>query len=329
MSDKAKVYFFTDEHKLPVALEQLGVGDFSGKRVPVKLHVGEPGNRYFVSPSLVKLAVEKLKAIGADPFLFDTTVAYPGPRSTVKGHMKVAAAHGFGPDRMGCDVVIGEKGIGVAESGQTFDVAQEIYESTHLVVISHVKGHIQAGFGGAIKNLGMGGVTRETKARIHMMCVPVLSRDMCDLCGTCAEACPFDAITVNGEWRRSKTKCMGCGKCVTVCQIGALRYNVMDLQRALALSAKACVDGRRVVYVNAIVNISRNCDCDAHAGPIICPDVGYMVSGSLAAIDRASLEAVDTKCPGVFEKTSGVDPWRQVWYAEELGFASNYEMVEL
>jgi len=103
----------------------------------------------------------------------------------------------------------------------------------------------------------------------------------------------------------------------------------MDLQRALALSAKACVDGKRVIYVNAMVNISRNCDCDAHAGPIICPDVGYLASDSLAAIDRASLEAIDTKCPGIFEKTSGVDPWRQVRYAEELGFVSNYELVEI
>jgi len=288
MTNTAKVYFFTAEDKLPVALERIGVGDFKGARVPVKLHMGEPGNRYFVSPLLVKLAVEKLKSIGAEPFLFDTTVAYPGPRSTVKGHLKVAAAHGFGAERMGCEVV------------------------------SHVKGHIQAGFGGAIKNLGMGGVTRETKQKIHLMCVPVLSRDMCDLCGACAEACPFDAITVDGEWRRSKTKCMGCGKCVSVCQVGALRYNVMDLQRALALSAKACVAGRRVIYVNA---------SDAHAGPIICPDVGYLVSDSLAAIDRASLEAVDTKCPGVFEKVNGVDPSRQIRYAEGLGFASDYELV--
>jgi len=314
MTNTAKVYFFTAEDKLPVALERIGVGDFKGARVPVKLHMGEPGNRYFVSPLLVKLAVEKLKSIGAEPFLFDTTVAYPGPRSTVKGHLKVAAAHGFGAERMGCEVVIGDKGSAVAEC-------------THMLVISHVKGHIQAGFGGAIKNLGMGGVTRETKQKIHLMCVPVLSRDMCDLCGACAEACPFDAITVDGEWRRSKTKCMGCGKCVSVCQVGALRYNVMDLQRALALSAKACVAGRRVIYVNAIVNISRNCDCDAHAGPIICPDVGYLVSDSLAAIDRASLEAVDTKCPGVFEKVNGVDPSRQIRYAEGLGFASDYELV--
>ena len=329
MSNAAKVYFFTAEDKLPVALEQVGVSDFRGKRVPVKLHMGEPGNRYFISPSFVKLAVEKLKSIGARPFLFDTTVAYPGPRATVKGHMKVATAHGFGPDRMGCDVVIGDKGIEVAESGQTFAVAREIHESTHMLVISHVKGHIQTGFGGAIKNLGMGGVTRETKAKIHMMCVPVLSREMCDLCGMCAEACPFDAITLDPEWKRSKTLCGGCGKCVSVCNTGALRYRVMDLQRALALSARACVGDKRVVYVNAIVNVSRNCDCDPGAGPIICPDIGYVVSDSLAAIDRASLDLIGNVKPGVFEKVNGVDPLKQIRYAEELGFPSDYDLIRL
>jgi uncharacterized Fe-S center protein len=297
--------------------------------VPVKLHMGEPGNRYFVSPSLVRLAVEKLKAVGAEPFLFDTTVAYPGARATVDGHRKVASRHGFDKDRMGCEVVIGDRGIEVAESGQTFDVAREIHGSTHLVVISHVKGHIQTGFGGAIKNLGMGGVTRETKRKIHMMCVPILSREMCDLCGTCAEACPFDAITVEPEWRRSKTKCMGCGKCVSACEIGALRYNVMDLQRALALSARACVWGKRALYVNSVVNISRNCDCDAHAGPIICPDIGYLASDSLAAIDRASLDLINTVKPGVFEKVNGIDPAKQIRYAEEIGFPSDYELIRL
>jgi uncharacterized Fe-S center protein len=329
MSGIAKVYFFADEGKLPIALEQVGVGDFKGARVPIKLHMGEAGNSYFVSPSLVKQAIDKLKSTGARPFLFDTTVAYPGARATVDGHRKVASRHGFGKDRMGCEVVIGDKGIEVAESGQTFDVAREIHESTHLVVISHVKGHIQTGFGGAIKNLGMGGVTRETKRKIHLMCVPILSREMCDLCGTCAEACPFDAISVESEWRRSKTKCMGCGKCVSACGIGALRYNVMDLQKALALSARACVWGKRALYVNSVVNISRNCDCDAHAGPIICPDIGYLASDSLAAIDRASLDLINTVKPGVFEKVNGIDPAKQIRYAEEIGFPSDYELIKL
>jgi len=152
---------------------------------------------------------------------------------------------------------------------------------------------------------------------------------MCNLCGICAEACPFDAITVAPDWSRSKIKCMGCGKCVSVCNTGALRYRVMNLQRALALSAKACVGDKRVVYVNAMVNVSRNCDCDPGAGPIICPDIGYVASDSLAAIDRASLDLIDKVKPGVFEKVNKVDPSKQVRYTEELGFTSSYELIRL
>jgi len=322
-------YFFTAESQLPEALDLLGIADFKGKKVPLKLHMGEPGNKYYISPSLVKLAVRKLHEVGAEPFLFDTTVAYPGPRSTKAGYEEAARRHGFGEGEMGCRFVIGDRGVKVAESGYTFEVANEIYESSHLIVISHVKGHIGAGFGGAIKNLGMGGVTRETKAAIHAMSSPVLVKEECDLCGDCARACPFNALTVEQEWEWNKASCQGCGVCVSACTKGALIYKGMDLQRGLALSAKACISGRHVVYINAMVNISRDCDCDANARPAICPDIGYLVCDGVAAIDRASLDLVYKVRPQVFEQTTGIDPSRQVRYAQELGLDVSYELVRL
>jgi len=324
-----KVYFFTGEKKLADALDLLGVGDFTGEKVPVKLHMGEPGNKYFIAPSLVKLAVRKLKDAGAEPFLFDTTVAYPGPRSTKQGYEKAARRHGFGEDEMGCEVVIGDEGVRVVESGYGFEVAKEIHSSTHLVVISHVKGHVGSGFGGAIKNLGMGGVTRETKSAIHAMSSPVFVEEECDLCRDCAEACPFDALTVEPDWKRDKAMCWGCGVCVAACTKGALIYREMDLQKGLALSAKACVEGKQVVYINAVVNISRDCDCDPNARPVICPDIGYLVSDEPAAIDRASLDLVHEVKPEVFKKATGIDPSKQVRYAQEIGFSASYELVRL
>ncbi len=324
----AEVYFFTELEKLISALDLLGIEDFRGARVPIKLHMGEPGNKYYISPSIVKLTVGRLKNIGADPFLFDTTVAYPGPRSTQKGYRQVAYKHGFRKEKIGCEVAIGEEGVKVVEGGYSFEVAKEIYESTHLVIMSHVKGHIQAGFGGAIKNLGMGGVTKGTKRMIHHMSIPRFSAEKCNLCGSCAEVCPYHAITVDLEWRYDSILCEGCGKCVSVCQSGALSYEFMDLQKGLALAAKACIQGKRVLYINTLVNITRSCDCDSHPGPIICPDIGYLASNELA-IDRASLELIDEVKPKVFEEMNGIDPSKQVRYAQEIGLIVSYELKRL
>jgi len=325
----AEVYFFTEAEKLLSALDLLGIENFRGARVPIKLHMGEPGNRYYISPSMVKLAVDKLKDVGAEPFLFDTTGAYSGPRSTRDGYEKAAYRHGFGKDKMGCEVVIGERGVKVVEGGYSFEVAKEIYESSHLVVMSHVKGHIQAGFGGAIKNLGMGGVTKESKRMIHNMSVPRFLEEKCDLCGACAEVCPFHAITVDSEWRYDSIACGGCGKCVSACPNEALSCETMELQKGLALSAKACIWGKRVLYISTLVNIARSCDCDPDPGPIICPDIGYLASEEMAAIDKASLDLIDEVRPGVFEEVNLIDPARQVKYAQEIGFPVSYELRRL
>lgn len=325
----AEVYFFTEAEKLSTILDLLSIEDFTGETVLIKLHMGEPGNRYYISPSFVKLTVGKLKKIGAEPFLFDTTVAYSGPRSTRDGYRGVAYRHGFGEDKIGCKVVIGEDGVKTVEGGHSFEVAKEIHKSTHIVVISHVKGHVQAGFGGAIKNLGMGGVTKGTKRMIHRMSMPRLSAEKCDLCGSCVEVCPSHAITVDSEWRYDSIACEGCGKCVAACPTEALSYKVMDLQKGIALAAKACSRGKRVLYINALVHMTRSCDCDPHPDPIICLDIGYLVSNELAAIDKASLRLIHEVKPGVFQQINQVDPSKQIQYAEEAGLTSSYELVRL
>jgi hypothetical protein len=325
----AEVYFFAEGEKLPMALERLGVEDFRRARVLVKLHMGEPGNKYYVSPSLVKLVVDKLKEVGASPFLFDTPVAYPSPRSTREGYQRVAYQHGFGEDKIGCEVVIGEEGVEVVAGDYSFEVAREVYESTHLVVISHIKGHIQTGFGGAIKNLGMGGVTKSTKRMLHRMSMPRYLAEKCDLCGSCAEVCPCHAITIESEWKYDRLACLGCGECVSACPNGALSHKVMELQKGLALAAKACVQGKRMLCINVLVNIARGCDCESRPDPIICPDIGYLVANEPAAVDRASLALVNEVKPGVFTEVNRIDPSKQLRYAEEVGLLGSYELRRL
>ncbi|MBA7611244.1 hypothetical protein ES703_18464 [subsurface metagenome] len=325
----AEVYFFTETEKLPSALDLLGIEDFKGVRVPIKLHMGEPGNRYYISPSFVKLTVDRLKEIGAEPFLFDTTVSYPSPRATRDGYKRAAYRHGFSEDKMGCGVVIGAEGVEVIEGGHSFEVAKEMYENTHFVVVSHVKGHIQTGFGGAIKNLGMGGMTRSTKRMIHRMSKPKHLAEKCDLCGSCAEICPCNAITVDSDWKYDRVACLGCGECVFACPNEALSYEVMHLQKGLALATKACIRGKRVLYINALVNIARGCDCESNPGPIICPDIGYLASNEPVAIDSASLQLINEVKPGVFEQETRIDPSKQVRYAQEIGLPGAYKLRRL
>jgi len=257
-------------------------------------------------------------------------VAYNSLRKLKSGYQKVARLHGFHESNIGCPVVIGDKGTFKTVEGRRFEVANEILKSTHIVAISHVKGHIQAGFGGAIKNFGMGGVTKESKREIHRGSEPIYDRSKCILCGRCAEVCPFNAIKVKDKWYWNSRACLGCGKCVNSCPTGALRYRDADLQFLLALSAKACLEGKKVLYINQLKNIARACDCDPYAGPIICPDIGYLVSDDIVAVDKASLDLIRREKGRIFEKINKVDPEKQVRFAHSIGLGEiKYTMVEL
>jgi len=326
-----KVVFFTDLKDLHNAVVQFPLHGFTGKKVPLKLHMGENKNPYFVKPELVKLAVDELKKVHADPFLFDTTVAYHGARYTKTKYLTLANLHGFTMKNVGCDVVIDDSGVSTVVEGRTFEVADHLKDATHIFALSHVKGHIQTGMGGAIKNFGMGGVTKETKIRIHDSSYPVYQKYACTYCGVCAEVCPFHAIKVNEESKDYNEKaCFGCGACVDACPSKALQYQDADLQFLLACSAKACVQGKNVLYLNELKRIAKGCDCDPNAGPIICPDIGYLVGDDPVAIDKASLDLINNVKENVFEKVNKVNPLKQIKYGEQIGLGSAlYELIEL
>jgi len=326
-----KVVFFTDLKDLHNAVVQFPLQSFTGKKVPLKLHMGEKKNPYFVKPELVKLVVDELKKASADPFLFDTTVAYHGARYTKTEYLTLANLHGFTMKNVGCDVVIDDTGVPTVVEGRTFEVADHLKDATHIFALSHVKGHIQTGMGGAIKNFGMGGVTKETKIRIHDSSYPVYRKYACTYCGVCAEVCPFHAIKVNEESKDYNEKaCFGCSACVDACPSKALQYQDADLQFLLACSAKACVQGKNVLYMNELKRIAKGCDCDPNAGPIICPDIGYLVGDDPVAIDKASLDLINNVKENVFEKVNKVNPLKQIKYGEQIGLGSaSYQLIEL
>jgi len=327
----SKVIFFTDETKLHSALEQFDIKSFSGKQVPVKLHMGEMKNKYFLKPEFVKLVVDELKKVKADPYLFDTTVAYTGLRHYVSGYQQLARIHGFSMKKVGCDVIIDDRGIPTTVHGRDYEVAWHLSNSTHIFAITHVKGHVATGMGGAIKNFGMGGVTKETKQRMHHGSRPVYQKDKCTYCGVCAELCPFEAITVKKDkWKQNMRSCFGCGVCVDACNESALTNKDADLQYVLACAAKACVQDKSLIYLNELKRISKSCDCDPFADPIICPDVGYLISDDPVAIDKASLDLINDVKKDVFEKENHISPLKQIKYGEEIGLgSSSYQLTEL
>ncbi|MBN1855798.1 MAG: DUF362 domain-containing protein [Dehalococcoidia bacterium] len=323
------VYFTEDREQIGKALALCNIAAFAGQMVAVKLHMGEPGNPYIVKPELARSIVDSVRGAGGVPFLLDSVVAYAGERSYRRGYEKVAQRHGFTHEAMGCEVIIADEGVRVVEAGVALEVVTPMYDSQCMVVLSHVKGHIQAGFGGAIKNLGMGGVTKASKNLIHHNAEPVHNPDECTLCGICAEACPMGAISVDDEWHIDRDCCPGCGKCVLSCNTGALTFKVMSLNEGLAISARACTAGKTALYVNSLHNIADVCDCDPNPRQIICPDIGYLIGADAAAVDAATLDIIDAVRPGVFKQSTGVDPRPQVSHAVALGMNDHYSLQRL
>jgi uncharacterized Fe-S center protein len=326
-----KVIFFSDLDNINVALENFNIKYFSEKNVPVKLHMGENKNKYFPKPDFVKRIIDELKNKDVYPYLFDTTVAYTGLRHSVSGYKKLTKIHGFNKRDIGCKIVIDDSGIPINVENREYEVAEHVYNSTHIFSLSHVKGHIGTGMGGAIKNIGMGCVTKETKIRMHHSSRPIFKDDACDYCGECAEVCPFNAIKVKDEeWILNMNSCFGCGVCVDNCKNRAIIFDDADLQFVLACAAKACVQDKNVIYLNELKRIAKSCDCDPFADPIICPDIGYLVSDDPVAIDMASLDLVNNIKKDIFKKENNVNPIKQIKYGEEIGLgSSSYQLIEI
>lgn len=328
---KNTVVHFTSPFQLQEAIAYFDLSPFTKKEVLLKLHMGEIKNKFFVRPDFVKSIISQLQQVPCQPFLYDTTVLYNSQRKTIEGYRKVAQIHGFSEQAIGAPLTIDDSGVDVEIQGYTFAVGKTMHDHDHIVCLSHVKGHIATGMGGAIKNLGMGGVTKETKKMMHYGSRPTYADDACSYCGICSEVCPFDAITVDHEnWAIDTKKCFGCGVCVENCTEDALQYTKENLQYLLACASKACVQGKHVLYINDVNRIADSCDCDSYAKKVICPDRGYLMATDPVAIDHASLRLIDEKKRDVFQQTHHVNPYKQIEFGEKIGLgSSSYDLIRL
>jgi len=325
--------------------------------VAVKLHMGELGNITYIRPAFVRRVVDLVKGVGGRPFVTDTTALYPGSRDSESKYLSTAAFNGFVEQSVGAPVVIadgdGYEGVTVKLStvvqgcGLTeVKVGLKVYQADFLLVVSHFKGHMLTGFGGAVKNLGMGCVTKESKREQHSSNAPILDDPRCNGCGTCAEVCPTGAIAMqNGRPVRDPEKCIYCSTCLFECPSGALFWgadNKKRLQVYLAHAASAVMSrfSGKAAFINLVQDVTPNCDCAAPAGERIVPDIGVLASRDPVAIDKASSDLID-RAPVVLTSTPLVPPDRmgklnqtdslvQLNVAQRLGMGRlDYELVRL
>ena len=259
------------------------------KRIAIKVHFGEPGNETSLTPAKIKPFVDLLKDIGCEVFLYDSLVAYGGVRSEAESHKAHAISKGFGE--------LGEVRTNddfVLKNGKYMDyeVSKDLIEADGVFVISHVKGHVCSGFGGAIKNLGMGAVTKNSKGKIHLGGEYKFDKSLCSKCGMCELKCPMEFVKM-GDDGPVFSDCFGCSNCCIHCATGALTPKLETFDKLLADCAKTAEDNfAKKYYVNIIKDITRKCDCDSSPGGIIAEDVGYIGATSALEADEISFGKV-------------------------------------
>ena len=315
--------------------------------VAIKVHVGEKNNKTHVKPELAATAVQLAATAGAQAFITDTATLYKGERENAIKHTIHAYRHGFHFRRTGApfipvDGLSGSDEVEVTVNGElheTVGVAGQILLADAMVVISHVTGHMGSGIGAAIKNVGMGLSSRAGKMRQHSSITPEVVVDKCENCGKCRKWCPTDAISEQEAVSYiARELCIGCGECIAVCRYGAVKYDFAIesavLQKSMAEHAAGVVShfGPKAVYVNALVDMTRNCDCLNRRQKKAVTDIGILGSTDIVAVDQATVDLTANAHGGnlaeKFHPT--LDPVIQIAHAEKVGMGSRtYRLQEI
>lgn len=329
----SKVYFTKNVSPESVVKLFERLKEHAKGRVGVKVHFGEDGNEYYIPPRLIEPLCKQLKGT-----LVETNVAYKGRRRQTETHIELAREHGF--TFAPIDILDSAGTLELPVKGgkiyKTARIGKNLENYDSIVYFTHFKGHSSAGFGGSIKNASMGMGTPEGKRDMHSRDYPQPIDEECIKCGDCVKECPVDAITIE-PLTIDREKCIGCGKCIGVCPSRAIvrpeniRQKQLFMER-LAEYAKAANDFRPSIYLNFLINITRNCDCHSNPGKPFTADIGILASTDIVAIDKASLDLVNKahNCDDAFLKESNVSGNHQLDYAETMGMGTkSYQLIDI
>lgn len=334
-------------NKITKLLEAAGEGAVSkGDLTAIKLHFGEAGCDSFLRPIFVRKAADWVKSKGGKPFLTDTNTLYTGSRKNSVDHLVTAIEHGFGYEVTGAPVIIAdglksENFVSVPVGGDIFKsvkIASDIAASDSMVVLSHFKGHVMSGFGGAVKNLAMGCAPAQGKKEEHSARMDV-NEERCVSCGRCFRNCPVKAISMaSGKASIDKETCIGCGECLTVCPASAISLDyttdLMIFQDRMAEYAYGAVRTKKkpVVFVNFMVDMTPQCDCVSWSDQPIAGDQGFAASTDPVALDKACLDLIDKSAgKDVFGSLYPmIDHLEQLKHGEKIGLGSmDYNIREI
>ena len=316
--EKSKVYFTNMkakngenlQMKLNRLMKKAGMEtiDFQDKYVAIKMHFGERGNLSYLRPNYAKTVVDLVRELGGRPFLTDCNTLYVGGRKNALDHIDTAYVNGFSPFSTGCHVIIGDglKGtddVDVPVNGEYVKAAKigrAVMDADVIISLTHFKGHEMTGFGGALKNLGMGCGSRAGKMDMHSTGKPYVDQSRCIGCHQCEKICAHGAPEfTDGKASINHDKCVGCGRCIGVCPkdaVLAAKDATHDIiNKKIAEYSLAVVQGRPNFHISLVVDVSPYCDCHGENDRAIVPNVGMFASFDPVALDVACADAVNAQ----------------------------------
>lgn len=290
-------------------IEKAGIDqiDFKDKFVAVKVHFGEVGNMAFLRHQYAKVLCDHIKARGGKPFLTDCNTLYVGYRNNALNHLDAAFINGYNPLSTGVHTIIAdglrgtdEREIPVVggEYVKEAKIGAAVAEADIIVSLTHFKGHVNAGFGGALKNIGMGCGSKKGKMEMHSSGTPCIDGGKCIGCGMCVDHCANDGVhVVDGTAVIDEGHCVGCGYCIAYCPAGAIMTKWDEakpvMNKKIAEYTKAVLDGKPSFHVSLVLDVSPDCDCERHNDVPVIPNVGMFASFDPVALDQACVDAAN------------------------------------